>query len=54
MNERSTIYFVFVLNGTPNGRYALPAMGYIGPAGTAYKLWGGSEWGRYARRVVGI
>ena len=26
------------LNGTPNGRYALPAMVYIGLAGTVYNF----------------
>ena len=29
---------IYVLNATPNGRYALPAIVYIGLVGTAYIL----------------
>lgn len=36
----TTTHFKYVLNGTPNSRYTLPAMvyQYIGLAGTAYNL----------------
>ena len=61
IDNKKKIY-VYVLNGMPNGRYnlpatgrwALPAMVYIGLAGIAYNLWGGSEWGQYARSAVRI
>ena len=41
--KKIVIFYTSVLNNTPDSRYSLPAVVYIGRAGTDYDLLGGSE-----------